>query len=226
MDETLSEREQWEVLKEWLKGNAAWIVAGVAVGALALAGWRWWEARQDRLGREASQKYEQIVAAFDRGDRTQALSLMGELEREHAESPYVDQVHLAESRLDVQSGQLDKASAGLRAVMEKTRDPQLALVARLRLARVQMAQNKLDEALATLGGVADAGAFAPRYSEAKGDVYYAKGDKAAALAEYRTALQGGPAGSVDTDLLDLKINDLTGGAPAASPPAAPPAKVK
>ena len=120
MDETLSEREQWEGLKDWLKGNGAWIVAGVAVGALALAGWRWWEARQDRLRSEASQKYEQIIAAFDRGDRTQALSLMGELERDHAESPYVIKC-ISPKRVSMCSPDSStRRAAGLRAVMEKT----------------------------------------------------------------------------------------------------------
>ena len=61
--------------------------------------------------------------------------------------------------------------------MEHTKDAELALVARLRLARVQIAQKKPDAALATLNGL-KAGAFEPRYHEVLGDAYYAKGDKA------------------------------------------------
>lgn len=209
MDDFLSESEQWDALKTWLKQNGAWIVGGVAVGALGLAGWRWWEARQDRIAQEASTKYEQVLAAFDRGDRSQAMMLIGELEREHASSPYVDQAHLAEARVAVQSGQLDKASASLQSVMEKTRDAELATVARLRLARVQMAQNKFDAALATLAAEKDIGAFKPRYREVRGDIHLARGDKAAALKEYQAARDGAARGSVDTELLDLKINDLS-----------------
>ena len=218
MDDLLSEKEQWEALKSWMKENGAWIVAGVAVGALVLYGWRWWEGRQDRVGMDASDKYEQILAAFDRGDRTQALSLLGQFERAHGASPYVDQAHLVEARVYVQSGQLDKAAASLQGVLDGTQDPELALIARLRLARVQTAQNKFDAALATLNAVKDPGAFAARFSEARGDIYLAKGDKAAALKEYRAAREGASRGSVDTELLDLKISDLAGGATVGNPP--------
>jgi len=210
VDDLLSEKEQWEALKAWLKDNGAWIVAGVAAGALVLYGLRWWEGRQDRIGMEASEKYEQILAALDRGNRAQAFSLIGELERDHASSPYVDQAHLAEARMYVQSGELDKANASLKSVVDGTRDPQLALIARLRLARVEMAQNKFDDALATLDAAKDPGEFAPRYSEARGDIHYAKGDKTSALKEYRAA-RTGARGATGTELLDLKINDLTGG---------------
>jgi predicted negative regulator of RcsB-dependent stress response len=64
------------------------------------------------------------------------------------------------------------------------------------------------------------GAFAGRFHEVRGDAYYAKGDKTAALAEYRSAKAG--SSGAGTPLLDLKIADLTPeGAPnSASTPAA------
>ncbi len=36
-------------------------------------------------------------------------------------------------------------------------------------------------------GTADQGAFEGRFAEVRGDAYFAKGDKAAALREYRAA---------------------------------------
>jgi len=85
------------------------------------------------------------------------------------------------------------------------------MVARERLARVQIAQGKPEAALATLAAT-NVGAFAGRFQEVRGDAYYAKGDKAAALREYRSAKAGSGGGT--TPLLDLKIADLT---PEASP---------
>ncbi len=88
------------------------------------------------------------------------------------------------------------------------------LVARLWLARVQVSQNHPDAALQTLG-TSDQGAFDGRFAEVRGDAYFAKGDKAAALREYRAArLALGPAQAAN-DLLDLKINDLAGDATSA-----------
>jgi predicted negative regulator of RcsB-dependent stress response len=208
VDDYLSESEQWEQLKIWLRANLPWIVGGLAVGAAGLAGWRWYDARQESQKLEASVKYEQTLEAFDKGDRTKAITLIGELERDYEKSPYVDQAHLAEARVSVQNGQLDKAAQGLKSVMEQTRDPPLALIARLRLARVQLALNKPDEALATLDAEKELGAFGPRYSEARGDIHLAKGDAAAALKDYRAAREGNESGTIDTELLDLKINEL------------------
>ena len=113
------------------------------------------------------------------------------------------------------SNELDKAAAGLKSVMDNSKDAELRMVARLRLARVQSAQGKHDEALATLK-VDDPGEFAPRIADTRGDVLLAKGDRDGALKEYLAARVGENKGGVDFDLLDLKIRDL-GGTPPATP---------
>jgi predicted negative regulator of RcsB-dependent stress response len=86
---------------------------------------------------------------------------------------------------------------------------------------VQIAQGKPDAALATLGGVKP-GAFAGRYHEARGDAYYAKGDKAAALNEYRSAQAAGEGG--ESALLGLKVADLAADVPAPAGGAKPAAR--
>lgn len=218
MEDYLSEKEQWEWLREQVKQNAPTVIAAIVLTGAAVYGWRWWQAHQDTERVAASSKYSQIVVALDQGDRTQAFGLIGELERDHAASPYADQARLLASRLYVESSQLDKANAELTAVMQHSADHDLAMVARLRLARVEIAQGKPANALATLNGVTP-GAFAGRYDEARGDAYLASGDKAAALTEYRNA-RGASLGG-DTALLDLKIADLAANAPAAPAPVAP-----
>jgi predicted negative regulator of RcsB-dependent stress response len=114
----------------------------------------------------------------------------------------------------VDGGDLDKAATELQAVTDHSKDNALALIARLRLARVEIAQKKPDAALATLNGL-KAGAFEPRYHEVLGDAYYAKGDKTNALKEYLSAKVGDFGGSLDSQGLDLKISDLTAENPHA-----------
>jgi predicted negative regulator of RcsB-dependent stress response len=221
VDDYLSEKEQWEWLKSWLRSNGLWIIAGIAVGAGILAGWRWWEARTDRIALEAGAKYQQILEALDRKDKARAETITLQLERDYATSPYVDQARLLAARVAVESNELDKAASTLKTVMDTSKDKQLALVARLRLARVQLAQAKPDDAIKTLDAV-DAGAFKPRYQEARGDALFAKGDKAGALKEYQAAREGSLGQSVDAESLELKIDDLLAEnvAPAAPPAAA------
>ncbi|MEA3179983.1 MAG: hypothetical protein QOI59_3506 [Gammaproteobacteria bacterium] len=225
MEEYLSEREQWDQIKSWLRENGLWIIAGVVVGAAGLGGWRWYQDHVDSVGAAASAKYTEAVQAFVKGDRTQAFVLLGELERDYSSSPYVDQAKLMAARVYVDGGDLDKAATELQAVTDHSKDNALGLIARLRLARVEIAQKKPDAALATLNGL-KAGAFEPRYHEVLGDAYYAKGDKTNALKEYMSAKVVDMAGSsLDTQGLDLKIDDLTAENPhamaqAATPPAA------
>src|SRR5438105_13229655 len=153
-----------------------------------------------------------MVEAVDGGGRTRGLALFGELQRGYAASPYTDQARLLAGRLYVLGGELERAAGELANVAESSKDRDLALVARLRLARVQIAQGKPDGALATLG-VVEPGAFAARFHEVRGDADYAKGDRAAALKEYRSA-QAGAAGDSP---LAAKIADLTAGTAAPAP---------
>ena len=122
----------------------------------------------------------------------------------------------------VDGKELDKAAAALKSVIDHSKDKQLALVARVRLARVQIAQQKPDDALASLDGV-DPGAFGALFHEVRGDAEFAKGNKPAALTEYRAAktadIGSSGGGGGDSALLDLKIADLTAAAGSGTVPA-------
>jgi len=210
-----SEAEQLEQAKSWLKANAIWIIAGIAIGAGGLAGWRWYQDRRDTQAEAASARYEELVDAFSRRDNVRGTTLLEELNREYAWTPYASLGTLIAARVQVEANELDKAAAGLKSVMDNAKDDELKMVARLRLARVQSALGKNDEALATLK-IDDPGEFAPRLADTRGDVLLAKGDRDGALREYLAARTAENDGRVDIELLDLKIRDL-GGTPPATP---------
>lgn len=206
-DYLLSEREQWEALKGWLRANGLAIVGGVAIAALGLGAWRWWQARENGVDVAAGAMYVQMENAFAQGDRTQAFILLGDLERQYPSSPYADQARLASARAFVEDGELGKAAGELQQIMQHSEDSILRLIARLRLARVQIAQHQPSTALATLNG-ANPGAMSAQYAVVRGDAYYAMGDKSAALAQYRLAKAADTGGLVNAGLLDLEISDL------------------
>ena len=220
-DYLLTEKEQLEALKRWLRENGLAIVAGIAVAALGLGGYRWWQAYRDGADLAAGALFIQMENAFAQGDRTRAFIVLGDLERQYPSSPYADQAKLASAKAFVEDNELGRAADELRDVMQHTRDPILKPIARLRLARVQIAQHQPTEALATLSGAAP-GAQAAQYAQARGDAYYAMGRKADALAQYRLARAADTSGDSDTGLLDLKISDLAAdvSTPAAKPAAA------
>ena len=210
-----SEAEQMERAKSWLKENAIWILGGIAIGVGGLGGWQWYQERREAQAETASARYEELVDAFSRRDTVRGMTLLDELNREYAWTPYASLGTLIAARVQVEANELDKAAVGLKSVMDNSDDDELKMVARLRLARVQSALGKHDEALATLK-VDEPGEFAPRIADARGDVLLAKGDRDGALKEYLTARSGENNGRIDFELLDLKIRDL-GGTPPAVP---------
>jgi predicted negative regulator of RcsB-dependent stress response len=219
VDDFYSEQEQWERVKLWLRENGLWLLAGVVIGVLGLVGWRWWEQRIETQALAASAKYSQVLEAFGRSDRTRAFTLIDELRQEHGKSPYADQADLVAARALVDTNELAKAAERLTTVMNESRDDELKLVARLRLARVQLAQGNPDVAIGTLDG-APAGAFAARFEDVRGDALYAKGDKTGALGAWRKAVSTDTEGTVDRAGLELKIADLVGDGVAEPAPAA------
>jgi predicted negative regulator of RcsB-dependent stress response len=211
VDDYLSEKEQWERVVTWLREQGPWIVVGVVLAAAGIGGWRWWLQRQDTQAAAAGTRYQQVIDAYSRNDLSGGEKLTDELVADYGRSIYADQAELASARIDVERHESAKAIARLQHVMEHTRDPELALLARLRLARVQIDAGKADDALKTLDVAA--GAFGPRYAEVRGDALLAKGDRNGALAQYRDARAAGATGAagadtVDADLLDLKIREL------------------
>jgi len=210
-----SEAEQMERAKSWLKTNGIWIIAGIAIGAGGLGGYRWYEERRDAQAEAASARYEELVDAFTRRDNVRGTTLLEELNREYAWTPYASLGTLIAARVQVEANELDKAAVSLKSVMDNAKDEELRMVARLRLARVQSALGKFDDALATLK-VAEPGEFAPRLADTRGDVLLAKGDRDGALREYLAARTGENDGRIDLEMLDLKIRDL-GGTPPATP---------
>ncbi len=211
----LEEGEQWEALKAWFRENGLAIVAGALIGVIGLFGWRWWTSHSEAQHLAASEAYEKLLSRAEGSNLDTALKDLEQFQKDYAGSAYAAPAQLAVARIHVAKDELDKAAADLRAVADTAKDPQLRTVATLRLARVQIAQGKPDDAIKTLG-TGDAGAFQSAFSEVRGDALQAKGDATAALREYEAAktaraaavVSGGEAAGAEGDLLDLKINDL------------------
>jgi predicted negative regulator of RcsB-dependent stress response len=212
----LSEQEQWENLKRWVRVNGPQVLVMAAVMLLGVFGWRWWQGRGEAEAQAASAMYQSILGSLDEERLSEAEGLIETLRAEHPDSPYVSAADLVAARVYVESNQLDKAADQLKRVATSAPDELLRPVAQVRLARVQLALGNYDEALATLGDK-PLGAQESARLEARGDILLAQDDLAGALASYEEARQVHPGGREDSrELLDLKIADLKGLMPAAA----------
>lgn len=215
MDEYLSDKEQLERVRQWWRENGWFLIGGVAIGLLAIYGYRQYFVYQDRQSEAAAALYAAVKQATDDSDAAVAESVFQQLRTDYPNHAYTYQAALLVARGELVSAP-DSAAEKLRFAMEGSSDPELAMIARLRLARVLAYREQYDEALAVLA-VESPGEFAGRINEIRGDIYVARGDTNAARTAYLEALVASGAELLDRSFLQMKLADL----PAATPEAAP-----
>ncbi|MBT8131063.1 MAG: tetratricopeptide repeat protein [Gammaproteobacteria bacterium] len=216
MDEFQSEKEQIEEIKKWWQANGSFIVTGLILGVGALAGWKYWQHYDEQRASTASAYYDELTQAMARNDQSGATNLQDTLKEKYSATPYASQASLAMAKLYVQGDKPEQAAEELRSVIETAKDEYLAMVARVRLARVLSSLDRVDEALQVLA-VADPGNFAARFHDVRGDLYAKKNQVNEAKIEYLSALDLFEPGLLDRQLVEMKLSDLEGAAPADTP---------
>jgi predicted negative regulator of RcsB-dependent stress response len=206
VDELLSEKEQIEKIRQWWRENGWFLIGGAALSALAYYGWNQYGAYRDGQAELASGVYLQLQAAVE-DDSANVETLLTQLRNDYGSSPYADQAALLMARYYLIRDSA-RAAAELRQVMESSDDAELAMVARLRLARVEAYRENYDTALAVLN-VATPGQFAARIAEIKGDIHVALGQTDDARAAYIQALTGAGSDTLDRSYIQMKLNDLS-----------------
>lgn len=215
MDDYLSEKEQVERLRQWWRDNGWFLVGGAALGGLALLGWNQYVAYQARTAEKAAAVYESIQQAIAAPNLEQASALLKQMRADYPSAAYTHQASLAVARAEVITDP-QRAAEDLRYTMENSKDAELAMIARLRLARVLAYREEYAEALATLT-VDQPGKFAGRINEIKGDIFVAQGKFEEARAAYLAAMVASGAEVLDRSYLQMKLADLP------TSPTAPPA---
>jgi len=212
VDEYLSEKEQIQQIRGWWSENGAYIIAGLVIGVMGLTSWNYWQDFKTTRAENASVEYQSLIVAVNGGNKEAAGNHLETLRTDYPMTPYLAQGRLMMARLAAEQNDFAGAAEQLRSAMTETSDSELAHVARTRLARVLLATGDTEDALDMLE-LSDAGVFASRYHELRGDVFVHRGEMESAREEYGQALSSATAGVINTQEVQTKLDAL---APAPS----------
>jgi predicted negative regulator of RcsB-dependent stress response len=211
MDVHASEKEQVEALKKWWKENGSSVVTGVLLGLAALLGGKAWFSYQENQALSASNIYAQLMGASTRGAEEEVRNAANELIGNYSRSGYAPLAALLLARQAADAGELGAAEAQLRWALDNADTPELRQIARVRLVRTLIEQQKFAEAEQLLKSAGDAGVYDYQYRELEGDMALVQGQQERALTAYRQALDTMPLNAPDRTLLTAKYEGAGGG---------------
>ena len=220
MDDLLSEKEQIEQFRSWWSEYGAYVIGGIVIGAGLLFGNNYYQNAKLQAQLNASTAYEALLVQVASGDLDEAELTANEIASLYAETSYAGQSGLAMARLYMDKNRDMDAAEALESVINGKADDELKQVARLRLARIYLYQDKAQEVVDLLASQ-DAGAFAAVYGEVLGDAYAELGRIAEAEDAYQKVLMDASSqGAVDQQLVQWKALDLPSVVPEADEPEA------
>ncbi len=212
MAELRTEEEQIQAIKDWWKKNGSSLLIGIGAALAIVFGWQAWQNNQAQQRTEAANQFANLLNAFsDQTDESsgETVAFVAQnLREEYTDSAYAIYGNLILARQQLmQEGDAEAAIASLKWALEKTDGQQaLALVVRNRLARAQFSAGQYEDALDTLDGAGEADAFDAMFSELRGDILLARGDRDGAREAYLSAREQSQQGS--SGILELKLADL------------------
>jgi len=206
MDANLTDDEKLAELKKWWGENGGSIITGVVLGLAVLFGSKAWFSYQEGKAETASDIYTMLMFALERGESQVVTEKAGMLVSDYTGTPYATLAALALARMNIEAGELAVARSHLQWVIDNSSSDISRETARLRMARVMVAMDELDSALAVLDQAAPGTPFDPLYIEVRGDVDVARGDLSAANKSYQAALAKTASDAPGRHLLQLKYD--------------------
>jgi predicted negative regulator of RcsB-dependent stress response len=213
MAEMRTEEEQIEAIKQWWKKNGSSLLIGVGLALAIVFGWQAWQNHQANAQAEAAADFAELMRQAQQGgdteeDRESIAFLANQVREEHGGTTYAVYAMLILANQQMMADRDPAAAAEtLQWALEQTGNSEaLSLVVRTRLARAQYGAGQYDDALATVRGASDTGAFEGILAELEGDILIASGDTDAARDAYIRARDAG--GEAGIGLLQRKLDSL------------------
>ncbi len=203
-----TDEEQVEAIKNWWEENKNYVFIFIIVTIVALFATKMWRNSQAVAKDTASSSYTAMMAAIDKKDTQTAKNHAHTLINDYPRFIYAPMAALVLAKIAYQEKQYPQAEKHLQWVVENGKQEELVNIARLRLAKLQLANNAYQKALQLLSDIDESDKFAPMYIELRGDIYIAMQEQEKAIASFDKALLLYQGLQLDTKLLEMKRNNL------------------
>jgi predicted negative regulator of RcsB-dependent stress response len=207
-DEYMTEQEQIEQLKNWLKEYGSTIILGIVLSLAGMFTWRYWDTYHTRTLYHASNVYDELLASRAQNQVSETSVQANKLWTHYPKTPYAKMAAFMLARDAVANKNYPEAIKQLTWVREHAKTPAVREIARIRIARILITEKKADEALDVLDKI-ESDSFVGLVDEIRGDAYMLLNDKTKAKQAYQLALQELPKEEVSqTPLLQIKLDNL------------------
>ncbi|OTA15257.1 membrane protein [Xenorhabdus vietnamensis] len=200
-----TENEQVDAIKRFLSTNGKYLAVGLVLGIGALIGWRYWQTHQTNQLHDTAAVFEKLNKSLQSGSKESVVAV--EKFANETNNVYGVMAELELAKQAITQNNLAQAEKNLLAASGKAKDEDMQALFNIRLARVQLSEDKTDAALKTLELVKGKG-WKVMVENIRGDILTKKGDIAGARAAYSMGL-GSDGPKLIKDLMKIKLNNLS-----------------
>jgi predicted negative regulator of RcsB-dependent stress response len=208
LTEYLTEQEQIQQLKTWVKQYGLTVLAGILIAVLITSGWQYWQNYRYKILTHASGVYDEMLAMRAQNNAAETVVQANKLITHYPKTPYAVMAALVLSRNAVMDKNYPEAIKQLDWAKDHTNNVSLKEIARIRTARILITQKNITAALDTLKTIDDNN-FIGMVDEVRGDAYLAQNDIESARKHYQLALQELPNADISRPILQMKFANLS-----------------
>jgi len=199
-----TEEQQVDAIKKFWSENGNGIIAGIVIGLGGFIGFNLYQDSVLEQELATSDAYQTLIESAEK--EPDAFASKGDkFISENSSTSYASLTALALAKEMVDKKDWAQAEKYLQTAVDKAPSDGIKAIATVRLARIQVQQEKLAEALTTLSGELPE-SFTAAVQEIKGDVFLQQDKKDLARNAYQAAIDAD--GLTSNPALQMKLDDL------------------
>ena len=196
-----------EQFKNWWAQFGNYLITFLVIILVGVGGFRYWDTVQSNKAKDASVSFESVLELLNKGEKEKAKSLIKNIKQDFPNLAYTQLAMLLEANILVTENNYKDAEEILLELIESDPIKGLTQVAASRLARLYLAQEKPEKAMAVISDKAmdkvEGGLW-----ELRADIAAAMGENEKALVLYNQALEQSQLLGYPTNNIILKKNNL------------------